>query len=216
MTDAITPKQFHQSEGIDDWRALVNRATTYFRTGSFARGVEFVNAITVLAEAANHHPDIDLRYRGVTVRLTSHDIQGLSRRDVALAKEISVVARDMGIPADPAMSEDVQITIDAMDIPSVRTFWRAALNYHDVGEEDLVDPRSIGPSFWFQQMDAPRTERNCVHVDVTVPHDTIRDRVAVALAAGGRLVTDKYAPNWWVLADPEGNEVCLASWLGRE
>src|ERR1700677_2854674 len=127
MTDAITPKQFHASEGIDDWRVLVNRATTYFRTGSFARGVEFINAIAVLADAANHHPDIDLRYTGVTVRLTSHDIRGLSRRDVALAKEISVLARDMGIPVDSSVSEDVQITINATDIPSVRAFWRSVL-----------------------------------------------------------------------------------------
>jgi 4a-hydroxytetrahydrobiopterin dehydratase len=216
MTDAITPKQFHQSEGIDDWRVLVNRATTHFRTGSFARGVEFINAIAVLADAANHHPDIDLRYTGVTVRLTSHDIRGLSRRDVALAKEISVLARDMGIPVDSSVSEDVQITIDATDIPSVRAFWRAVLEYQDVGDEDLVDPRGIGPSVWFQQMDVPRTERNCIHVDVTVPRDMITARVATALAAGGRLVTDEFAPNWWVLADPEGNEVCLASWLGRE
>jgi 4a-hydroxytetrahydrobiopterin dehydratase len=215
MTDAITPKQFHESEDVDDWRVLVNRATTYFRTGSFARGVELIDAITVLAQAADHHPDIDLRYSGVTVRLTSHDIEGLSRRDAALAKEISMVARDMGIAADRAVSEDVQITIDAIDIPSVRRFWRAVLGYRDVGEEDLMDPRSIGPSVWFQQMDVPRSERNCIHIDVYVPHDTIEARVATVLAAGGRLVTDEFAPNWWVLADPEGNEACLASWLDR-
>lgn len=216
MTDAITPGQFHESEGVDDWRVLPRGATAYFRTGSFARGVELIDAITVLAEAANHHPEVDLRYSGVTVRLTSHDIQGLSLRDIALAQKISLAARDMGIPADPTVSENVQITIDAMDIATVRTFWRAVLAYRDVGEEDLVDPRSIGPSIWFQQMDVPRTQRNRVHVDIDVPHDTIEARVAAVIDAGGRLVTDAYAPRWWVLADSEGNEACLASWLGQE
>ena len=216
MSDAITPEQFHQSEGIDDWRVLPGGATAYFRTGSFVRGVELIDAITVLAESANHHPEADLRYSGVTVRLTSHDIHGLSRRDVALAREISLAAHGMGIAAEPAVSECVHIAIDAMDIPSVRVFWRAVLDYEDVGDEELHDPRSIGPVVWFQQMDVPRPQRNRIHIDVNVPHDTIESRVAAAIAAGGRLVTDEYAPSWWVLADLEGNEACLASWLGRE
>jgi 4a-hydroxytetrahydrobiopterin dehydratase len=122
----------------------------------------------------------------------------------------------LGVPADPTRSQRVQITIDAMDIATVRTFWRAVLGYQDVGDEDMVDPGSIGPSIWFQQMDVPRTQRNRVHVDIDVPHDTIEARVAAVIAAGGRLVTDAYAPRWWVLADSEGNEACLASWLGQE
>jgi 4a-hydroxytetrahydrobiopterin dehydratase len=216
MTDAITAAEFHGSEGVEDWRVLGRGANAYFRTGSFVRGVELIDAISLLAEAANHHPDIDLRYSGVTVRLSSHDVGGLSQRDVALAKEISLAAQDMRIPADPTVSEDVQIAIDAMDIPTARAFWRAVLDYKDLDDEDLVDPRSIGPSIWFQQMDVPRTQRNRVHVDINVPHDTIEARVAAAIAGGGRLVTDEYAPSWWVLADTEGNEACLASWLARE
>jgi Glyoxalase-like domain len=41
-------------------------------------------------------------------------------------------------------------------------------------------------------------------------------RVAAALAAGGTLVNDRFAPMWWTLADPEGNEVDLATWVGRD
>lgn len=65
-------------------------------------------------------------------------------------------------------------------------------------------------------MDARRTTRNRLHVDVSVPHDQAEARVAAALAAGGRLVTDQNAPTWWVLADAEGNEACVATWLGRD
>jgi 4a-hydroxytetrahydrobiopterin dehydratase len=49
-----------------------------------------------------------------------------------------------------------------------------------------------------------------------VPHDQAEARVAAALAAGGHLVTDQYAPAWWVLADAEGNEACVATWMGRD
>jgi 4a-hydroxytetrahydrobiopterin dehydratase len=69
---------------------------------------------------------------------------------------------------------------------------------------------------WFQQMDAPRPQRNRIHLDVWVPHDQAEARVAAALAAGGRLVTDQHAPSWWVLADAEGNEACVATWQSRD
>jgi 4a-hydroxytetrahydrobiopterin dehydratase len=46
--------------------------------------------------------------------------------------------------------------------------------------------------------------------------DLARQISAAALAAGGRLVSDAYAPAWWTLADPEGNEVDIATWQGRE
>jgi 4a-hydroxytetrahydrobiopterin dehydratase len=98
-------------------------------------------------------------------------------------------------------------------------FWRAVLDYRERGDspdEDLVDPRGRGPSFWFQQMDAPRPQRNRIHVDVWVPHDQAEARVAAAIAAGGHLVTDEHAPSWWVLADAEGNEACVATWMSRD
>ena len=101
MTDQITARQFHEADGVDDWRALSVGVYTHYRTGSFVKGLDLVNAIGELAEAANHHPDIDLRYIGVTVHLMSHDIGGLSRRDVRLAQQISAAARDLGIAADP-------------------------------------------------------------------------------------------------------------------
>ena len=96
----------------------------------------------------------------------------------------------------------------------VMPFWRALLGYRDREPEDLIDPRGRGPAFWFQEMDA-RPERNRIHIDVWVPHDLAQARIAAAIAAGGHLVTDKYAPAWWVLADAEGNEACVGTWMGR-
>jgi hypothetical protein len=120
-----------------------------------------------LADAANHHPDVDLRYEGVTVRLKTHDIDGLSELDVTLARQISA-ARELGVSADPSTVQTVQITIDALAGPDARPFWRAVLGYQEVGDQDLVDPHGRGPSFWFQRMDAPRPQRNRIHVDISV------------------------------------------------
>ena len=61
-------------------------------------------------------------------------------------------------------------------------------------------------------MSAERSQRNRIHIDVYVPHDQAEARIAAALTAGGRIVSDANAPGWWTLADPEGNEADLAIW----
>jgi hypothetical protein len=53
MVQRITPRQFHASPGVEDWRVLFDGARTYFATGSFAKGVELVRRIGELADAAN-------------------------------------------------------------------------------------------------------------------------------------------------------------------
>jgi len=157
----------------------------------------------------------------VTVRLATvtDDYYGLSERDLELARQISAVARELGMLADPSAVQTVEVTIDALVSRELMPFWRAVLGYEyrgDSPDEDLVDPRGRGPSFWFQEMDAPRPQRNRVHIDVWVPHDQAEARVAAALAAGGRLVSDEHAPEWWTLADAEGNEVDVANLLERD
>jgi 4a-hydroxytetrahydrobiopterin dehydratase len=156
----------------------------------------------------------------MTVRLitVTRDYFGLSERDVELAGQISAVARELGVPADPTAVQTVQVTIDALVGPEVMPFWRAVLGYRDRGDspEDLIDPHGRGASFWFQQMNAPRPQPKRIHIDVWVPHDQAEARVAAAIAAGGHLVTDRNAPSWWVLADAEGNEACVAAWMGRD
>jgi 4a-hydroxytetrahydrobiopterin dehydratase len=105
MVESITPKQFQESPGVDDWQVVGKEVSASFRSGSFARGVEFIDAIGVLADSANHHPDVDLRYPSVTVRLTTHEIHGLSERDASLAREISTLAREMDIQPEPIERE---------------------------------------------------------------------------------------------------------------
>ena len=220
MSEQITPKQFHEADGVEDWRVLGEGACAFFRTGSFAEGTQLAQAISNLAGLDPHHPDVDVRHDGVTVRLITivEGYYGLTERDVELARQISGVARELGVPADPSGLQTVQVAIDALVRAEVMPFWRAVLGYQDRGDgdEDLLDPRGRGPLFWFQEMDAPRPQRNRIHIDVYVPHDQAEARVAAAIAAGGRLVTDEYAPAWWTLADVEGNEADVCTWQGND
>lgn len=208
----ITPRQFHEI----DWRIVREDACTHFRTDSFAAGVALAEAIGRLPDIPHGRLDVDLRSNGVTVRLRPILVEGLSERDVAWAQQISSIAHDAGAVVDLRALQSVQVAIDALVIPEVLPFWRAVLGYEAVGDEDLVDPIWEGPPFWFQQMDAPRPQRNRIHIDLYVPHDQAEARVAAALAAGGRVVNDENAPRWWTLADAEDNEVDVAPWPDRD
>ncbi|MFI7069088.1 VOC family protein [Micromonospora sediminicola] len=209
MTAQITAGQFHEADGVEDWRCLYHLVSACFRTASLAEGTALVDAIGRLAgEAEQQYLSIDLRPTGVTV--------SLSRRDIGLARRISAAARALDIPADPTAVQLINVTLDALVSAEVLPFWRALLGYRQIGDDYLADPARRGPGFGFQTMDAARPQRNRMHLDVAVPHDQAEARVAAALAAGGHLVSDAHAPKWWILADAEGNEACVATWVGRE
>jgi 4a-hydroxytetrahydrobiopterin dehydratase len=100
VVEPITAQQFHDADGVDDWEVVSGEASARFATGSFAAGVALVNEIGRLSDAANHHPDVDLRYSVVTVRLKTHEIDALTDRDVELARKISTAAHELGVRAD--------------------------------------------------------------------------------------------------------------------
>jgi 4a-hydroxytetrahydrobiopterin dehydratase len=108
----------------------------------------------------------------------------------------------------------------ASDVAAVMPFWQALLGYErrpDSADEDLVDPRDRGPAFWFETMDELRGDgAGAIHVAVWVPVEEAEARVAAALAAGGRMVRDTFAPAWWTLADAAGNEADVASIAQRD
>jgi 4a-hydroxytetrahydrobiopterin dehydratase len=65
-------------------------------------------------------------------------------------------------------------------------------------------------------MDVPRTQRDRIHLDLTVAHDEAEARSEAALAAGGQLLDGSFARSLWILADPEGNEVCVCTRQDRD
>ncbi len=220
--DGISPSDFHAADGTEDWRVLAEGACAFFRTGSLADSARLVGAITQLAGIEDHPPDADVRRDGVTVRLITiaDDWYGPSRRDLELARQISAAARELGFGADPSALQSFLVIPGAPDTAEVIPFWRAVLGYEprdDSPDEDLVDPHMRGPSFWFEPMAEPRPSGGgAIHVAVWVPPEQAEARVATALAAGGRLVRDEFAPSWWTLADAAGNEADVATTSGRD
>ena len=85
-----------EAADLPDWRRLFDTLRTRYRTGDFATGLRLVERIGELAEEANHHPDVDLRYPTVAVVLWSHDAGGVTSRDLDLARGISAAAADLG------------------------------------------------------------------------------------------------------------------------
>jgi pterin-4a-carbinolamine dehydratase len=208
----LTARAFHDADGVEDWRVLFWGAYAHYRTGSFAEGARFVDAIAGVADAMAHSPDVDLRPRGVTIRTFSREDGALSERDVGLARGISAAARELGLEADPSQVQVVGIAVVEDPEADVRPFWAAAFGYEVLGAEDAVDPHRRNPHLWFQKFDEPKPGRGRMHIDVSVPADQAEARVAAALAAGGRLADDSHVPESWTLASPENHGVDIAAW----
>lgn len=221
MPTIVTPAELDARADLSDWRYVLGRLEATFRCSTFGEAGRLVLAVAEAADLADHHPDVEVRYPGVVrVTLTTHAAGALTTDlDVSSALSISALAAAAGAASEPHAAEGYEIGIDALDIDAVWPFWAAVLDYRRIERPDgpinLVDPARAGPAVWFQQMDAPRPQRNRVHVDVTVSPEVAEQRVAAAIAAGGTLVSEEFAPSWWVLADAEGNEVCVCTWLDR-
>ena len=206
-----------EAAGLTDWRQLFEALRTRFLSGDFATGLELVGRIGALAEEANHHPDVDLRYPHVNVSLCSHDVFGVTSRDVDLARAISAAAADLGVRADPTVTSVVEIALDTWDHEEIKPFWRAVLGMDDHPhlDEELRDLSGALPTLWFQETDRHDEPRQRFHLDVRVPPEVAEKRVAAALAAGGILVTEEYAPRFVVVADAQGNKACVTTGRGR-
>jgi 4a-hydroxytetrahydrobiopterin dehydratase len=206
--DTISAAEFRTAAAADGWRAGANGARIAYRTRDFATGARLIAAIAELAEAANHHPDIDVRYSRVSVRLFTHSARGLTRQDVLLAQQISAAARELGLEPDPTPPQRLMIAVATTDPSAVLPFWQAATGYDAVSDTELLDPTGRGPLIWLQVIDKPLRGR--MHLDIVVPREDAEARVAAALAAGGVLADSTHAPQWWTLADADGHKVDIS------
>ncbi|WP_306327099.1 VOC family protein [Streptomyces venezuelae] len=211
------------------WRYLLGGIRTAVTVGPLARAAEVAAlAVAACGADADGHLALDIRPGRVLLTLQSSEHAAVTDRDVELARRVTAAVEGAGLRTEPEIATGaprslqlLEIAIDALDIPSIRPFWKAVLGYADEPGADgpsdaLVDPLRQGPAVWFQQMDRARPQRNRIHLDLCVPHDEAPRRLDAALAAGGRLLSEAEAPAFWVLADGEGNEVCVTTWQGRD
>jgi 4a-hydroxytetrahydrobiopterin dehydratase len=206
-----------EAEQLADWRIMFDTLQARFRTGSFATGLALVNEIGEAAEKMNHHPDLDLRYPTLHVRLTSHDVGGITQRDIGLARQISEMADRLGARADTDAVQVLELGLDTADHEAIEPFWAAVLGLKSSPTQDLdlIDTSGILPTIWFQRTETHEAPRQRWHLDIRVPPEVAEGRVKAALDAGGTLVSEESAPAFWVLADAQGNKACVCTWLGR-
>jgi 4a-hydroxytetrahydrobiopterin dehydratase len=92
-------------ERFPHWRRDGNTITRPVEAPSFLAGIDLVGVVARAAEAANHHPDIDIRWRTVTFTLSTHSEGGITAKDFALAEQIDdavsrAVAHDIDEPGE--------------------------------------------------------------------------------------------------------------------
>jgi 4a-hydroxytetrahydrobiopterin dehydratase len=208
------------------WRYVLGEFRTEVLTGSLPLAADVAGRAAALPDVEGHLR-MDIRTDRLLLSVQTAEAGWVTTRDAELARQLSALAEEFRLTTQPGADgpgrsvQVLEIGIDAMDIAAVRPFWKAVLGYADEsgrsGPQDaLVDPLGQGPAIWFQQMDAPRPQRNRIHLDVSVPHDEAHERIEATMAAGGKVLSDAEAPAFWVLADPEGNEACITTWQGRD
>ncbi|MYW93311.1 4a-hydroxytetrahydrobiopterin dehydratase [Amycolatopsis rubida] len=92
MTQLLNDSAVEQALGsVPEWRREDDSIARTVELLSFPAAIEVVDRVAELAEEADHHPDIDIRWRTLTFRLSTHYLGGLTERDFALARQIDEV-----------------------------------------------------------------------------------------------------------------------------
>lgn len=204
-------RDFLAADGVEDWVVLHGGATAVFRVGSLSDGARLARDIADLPGLGATGAVLAVSDNALTVRLT-RDLWLIEPIHIELAQAVSRVAQGHGATPDRAAVQEVQLAIAAQPDTIDVAFWRAVLGYGPMSDDNGVDPLGHGSTVWMQELDAAKTLRHAMHVDVSVAREQAPVRLAAALAAGGRIVDESNAPASWILADRAGNKVCIAAW----
>jgi hypothetical protein len=215
--DLVPGAALGDGSGTADWQAVFGAMACY-RVTSPTRQRDLAVAAAALADEAGFPLLVDLR-PGLVIMDSGKDqwegdAHGLGLDFADLAGHLQAAARELGATADPGLPRCVQLVVDTADVAAVRAFWVAALGYlpdRRAGVSDIHDPRRLDPVLVFQELDTAQTQRrrqrNRVHVELAVPSDLVRARLASAVAAGGRLLDESGGRRR--VADPEGNDLVI-------
>ena len=89
---ALTAKQISlHLKAVPDWSKRARTILRTFEFKGFLEGIDFVNRVARKAQKANHHPDIDIHFNKVTLKLTTHDEGGITEKDFSLARQCDEV-----------------------------------------------------------------------------------------------------------------------------
>ena len=203
---------------LGDWRKLAQALHARYRVTDFSAGAAFAAVVAGAAKASGHYPVLKMTNEVVDVSLcTREDGLWVTEKDIGMARMISEIAQHMGLTPEPAAVTQLEIALDTADDNRVAPFWSALLTGSPDNKiyDSVFDPSGRVPSLWFQDTDEHEPPRQRWHFDLWLAPEAAEQRIAAAVAAGGSVVDDSEAPSFTVLADPDGNRVCVCTCLGR-
>lgn len=92
MPERLSPEQIQaRLRALKGWELKESQIEKLFKCGDFRGAIRFVGQVADLAEAADHHPDVYIRFHRVTLILTTHSAKGLTENDFNLAEQIDAI-----------------------------------------------------------------------------------------------------------------------------
>ena len=210
---------------LTEWRKLAQGLHARY-LADFGAAARFVTAIGEAGDEIGHHPTVSIGTGHVDLKLSSDDaiyreddgtehvVEWVTQQDVDLARRITQIAADHGLPADPASVSVVELGLDTPDSAVIAPVW-AALMTGDADAQGRGTPsdevRDAGgrvPNLWFGDAQGDMTAQR-FHLEVYVPLEVREERIAAAIASGGTVVDDSESPGLTVIADQDGNRGVL-------
>ncbi len=214
---------------LQHWRKLGQGLHARFLTPDFASGARFVTSIGQTGDLIGHHPQVRMDSGFVDLKLITDDaiyrdeegnrhvVEWVTRQDIELAQQISAVADRQGLVSEPRGIAAIELALDTAHSAAVAPVWSVLLTGGPEAQgrgtigDDIRDPGWRVPILWFQQTDEHPTPRQRFHLDIQLPFEVAEERIAAAVRAGGVVVDDSRAPWTTILADPDGNKVCIGT-----
>ncbi len=214
-----------------DWRKLAQGLHARYVIGDFSAGARFVTAVGEAGDAMGHHPRVTIGDGYVDLKLISDDavyrdnegaehiVEWVTQRDIDLARQITDIAAEHAVKADPASITTIELALDTAHAATIAPMWAALLTGSTEAQgrgstgDDVRDATGRVPILWFQETDEHETPRQRFHIDVWVAPEVADERIAAAVAAGGIVVDDSQAPSYTVIADQDGNKACVCTTL---
>ena len=226
--DMLTRDQITQAD-LTDWRKLGQGLHARYLVDGFAAGARFVSAVADAGEVLGHHPRVTVGASYVDLKLISDDaiyrddegiehiVEWVTQRDVDLARQISEIAAEQSLRADPASITTIELALDTADASRIAPMWAALLTgstaAHGRGTigDDVRDETGRVPILWFQETDEHETPSQRFHLDVWVaPRSPISGSPPPSPRAR-RSSTTAQAPACTVIADHDGNRACVST-----
>ena len=209
--------------GLTDWRKLAQGLHARYLVDDFGSAARFVAAVGEAGDELGHHPRVAIGPGYVDLKLVSDDaiyrdgegaehvVEWVTQQDVDLAGRITEIAATHGLQADPGSVSVIELGLDASSSAMVAPVWAVLLTGSPDAQgrgtpsDEIRDATGRVPNLWFGGLARDEPSRQRFHVEVYVAPEVAAERIAAAVAAGGRVVDDSNAPALTVIADQDGN-----------